>query len=417
MSDNIIVGLDIGTEAIRMAAGELVMAGEKEQLHILGAVQVPSEGIKKGVVADIEDVISSVSMCREKLERLIGASIENVYISINSSQILCQESKGLVGIARSDGEVEKDDIDRALEQAQTIAMPSNTEILHVMPRGYSVDGQPNIKDPQGMTGIRLEVNTLLIQVPLVNIKNLTKCIFRTGLNINDIVLGILASAEAILTPRQKDVGAAIINIGASTTNVAVYEEGDLLHVAVLPIGADHITQDINLCFKISLEVAERIKIKYGSANPRDISKKEEINLSDEGYIEEEIISRKALSEIIEARVEEIFSKVNNELKAIGRSGLLPAGAVLCGGGAKLDGIIEIAKKELKLPVALGFPLEISSVSEKISDPAFTTVISLLRWGSEFQTPLYPAKDIWRKAWKAISKYSEMLRGGLKSIWK
>ncbi|MFA5133195.1 MAG: cell division protein FtsA [Patescibacteria group bacterium] len=418
MSENIIVGLDVGSRFVRMVAGQMVLTGDKEQLHVLGAVEVASQGINKANITNIEDVVSSISVCRERLERLIGIPIENIWVSINNSQFLCQNSRGLVGVTKPNGEIAPDDVDRAIEQARTIATPSNYEILHVMPKGFSVDGQPNVKDPIGMTGIRLEVDTLLIQVPSSHLKNLTKCVHRTGLNIEDVIFSALANAEAVLTYRQKEVGAVVINIGGATTSVAVFEEGDLVHVAVLPIGSDYITQDINLCFKISLELAERLKLKYGSASPKNISKKDEINLADEGFGEEEAISRKALSEIIEARVEEIFSKVNNELKKIGKFGLLPAGAVLCGGGAKLDGIIDVAKKELRLPVTIGYPLDISSLSEKIGDPGFSTAIGLVKWGSELQDP---ADDFFKKVFsnikKAAGKITGSAMGGLKNIWK
>ena len=218
MTQNIIVGLDVGTRSVRMAAGQLVSAGGREQLHILGAAETPSEGMKKGAVLNVEDVVSSISLCRERLERLIGLPAENVYASINGSQILSATSRGLVGIMNPNGEIEQKDTERALEQAQTIVMPSNYEILHVLPKGYSVDGQPNIKDPIGMTGIRLEVDTLLVQAPRTNLKNLTNCVFRTTMHVNDVVLGVLANAELVLTPRQKDVGAVVINIGGSTTS-------------------------------------------------------------------------------------------------------------------------------------------------------------------------------------------------------
>ncbi|PIR66677.1 MAG: cell division protein FtsA [Parcubacteria group bacterium CG10_big_fil_rev_8_21_14_0_10_36_14] len=418
MQENIIVGLDIGSRSIKMAAGELVVTGDKEQLHILGAVEVPSEGIKKGVISNVEDVISSISICRDRLERVMNIPIERIYASVNTNQLLCQESRGLVGVGRPNGEIVGEDTYRALEQAQTVVRPSNYEILHVIPKGYSVDGQPNIKDPIGMTGIRLEVDAFLIQMPLTHLKNLTKCIHRTTMEIDDVVLGILANAESMLTPKQKDFGAAVIDIGAATTGVAVYEEGDLIHLAILPIGSDYITQDINLCFKISLEIAEKLKIKYGSASPKNVSKKEEINLINEGYGEEEIISRKALTEIIEARVEEIFSKVNAELIKVGLAGLLPAGAVLCGGGAKLEGIVELAKKELKLPVSIGYPLDVSSVSEKISDPSFSTAISLVKWGSLNQDfSVDTVKKIMHKLKGFAGKGLTILRGGFKSIWK
>lgn len=406
MRGDIIVGLDIGTRSVRMAAGQVVMTGGREQLHILGAVEVPSEGMKKGVVLNVEDVVSGISMCRERLERLIGMPVENVYTSINGSRILCQESRGLVGILKPNGEIDEEDKSRALEQAQTIIVPPNYEILHVIEKGYSVDGQPNIKDPVGMTGIRLEVNALLIETPLTNLKNLTKCIFRAGININDIVLGIISDTELVLTSRQKDVGAIVINIGAATTGVAVYEEGELVHVAILPIGSDYITQDINLVFKTSyLEVAEKLKVRHGSASSRNISKKDEIDISAEDDGGAEAISRKALADIIEARVEEIFSKVNSELKKINRIGLLPAGAILCGGGAKLEGIIEVAKRELKLPATVGYPIDVSSVSEKINDPAFITALGLIKWGSERQGV---PKDVLQGIFSTIKRWFDVV---------
>ncbi len=416
MSENIIVGLDVGSRYVRMAAGQLILKGDKEQLHILGACEVPSGGMSnRGTIANPEDVVSAISGCRERLERLIKLPIEKVWASINSSQILCQESRGLVGVSKTNGELIPEDVERSIEQARTVATPSNYEILHVISRGYSVDGQLAVKDPVGMTGIRLEVNTLLIEVPSVHMKNLTKCVHRTGLNIEDLVLCVLANAEVVLTPRQKEVGVAVLNIGASMTSLAVFEEGDLMHAAVIPIGSDHITRDINLCFKTSLEVAERLKLKYGSASSKNISKKDEINLTEEELPGEEVISRKALAEIIEARVEEIFSKVNGELKKVGRLGLLPAGAVLCGGGAKLDGITEVAKKELRLPISIGCPADISSISEKINDPAFGAAIGLVKLGSEAQCG--PGEGLWEAIKKFFIKIQSATMKVVKSIWK
>jgi cell division protein FtsA len=208
---------------------------------------------------------------------------------------------------------------------------------------------------------------------------------------------------------------AVVNIGAAMTSLAVFEEGDLMHVAVIPIGSDHITRDINLCFKTSLEVAERLKLKYGSASSKNISKKDEINLTEEDVSEEEAISRKALAEIIEARVEEIFAKVNAELKKVGRLGLLPAGAVLCGGGAKLDGIMEVAKKELRLPVSIGCPADITSISEKINDPAFGTAIGLVKLGSEAQGVSIEGVGATIKSF--FVKIYDSIMKGVKSIWK
>lgn len=416
MSENIIIGLDIGSRSIRMAAGQLVLKGEKEQLHILGAQEVASGGIdNRGNIVNPEDLVSAISICRERLERLLKAPIDRVWVSINSSHLLCQPSRGLVGILKSNGEIGPEDVERAILQARTIATPSNYEILHVIPKGYSVDGQLAVKDPVGMTGIRLEVDTALVQIPALHMKNLTKLIHRTGLNIEDLVLCILANAEVVISPRQKEVGAAVINIGAASTSVAVFEEGSLRHLSVLPIGADHITRDINLCLKTSLDVAEKLKLKYGSANSANISKKDEINLAEEGWSEDEFISRRTLAEIIEARAEEIFAKINAEFKKIGLAGLLPAGVILCGGGAKLAGMVEVAKKELRLPVSIGYPLDVTSITEKINDPAFTAAIGLIKLGSEAQG--VSIEGIWDRLKSILARTIDSFRKWLKSIWK
>lgn len=420
MPNNIIAGLDVGSRFVRMAAGEIVPAGDKDKIHLLGAVEVPSEGMRGGIVSNIEDVVSSISVCKERLERLIGMPIESVYASLNTSQVLCQESKGLASISRSSGEIEQEDVDRAIEQAQTIAIPSNYEILHILPKGYSVDSQSVVKDPVGMTGIRLEADVILVQIPVNYSRNLKKCIHRTTLEIDDIVFGIFADSEMVTNHRQKDVGVAVINIGASTTSLAVYEEGDLLHLAVLPIGADYITHDINLCFKLSsLDIAEKLKIKYGCANSKIVSKKDEIDLTSNGFDEDAVISRKDLSEIIEARVEEIFSKVNVELDKIGRAGILPAGVILCGGGAKLEGAVDIAKRELRLPTVIGCPQDdISSVSDKINDPSFITAISLIKWGSEsFEEAGGGMDDFMGRIKNISSKGIGLIKDNFKTIWK
>ena len=419
MAENIIVGLDIGSGSVRMVAGELVESQDKEQLHILGAVEVPSQGMAKGGnISNLDDIVSSISICRERLERLIDMPIENTWIGVGNSDIICQASKGLISINKLHGEIDGEDIEKAIEQARTVATPSNYEILYVVPKNYSVDGQLNVKDPTGMTGVRLEVDTILIQAPLTHLRNLSKCIHRTSLDIDDLIFSILANAEVVLTPRQKELGVVVVNIGATTTSLAVYEEGDVVHIAVLPLGSDLITQDIALILKTSLDVAENIKVKYGTLNVKNISKKDEINLADEGAPEEDFISKKFVAEIIEARVSEIFAKINLELKKIGRQGLLPAGVILSGGGVKLEGMTDLAKKELKLPVSIGLPLNITSASEKINDPAFTVAIGLIKWGSEF---IDTSPNMWgdtvRKIKNIFGKGGNIFKGSFKSIWK
>ena len=285
MKNDIIAGLDIGSTAIRLVVGQKNIGEERERLQIIGAVSVPAEGINKGSVKSIEDVTSSISACLEKAERLVGVPIESVWVSINSPNIKCETSKGVVAVGKSNGEISQDDIERALEAARALSVPPNYEILHVIPIKFTVDNQEDIKDPIGMIGVRLEVETLIIQGLSSQIKNLTKAIFRTGLDIEDLVLSPLAAAEAVIGPKQKELGAALINIGASTTSLAVFEEGELLHTAVIPIGSEHITADVAIGLRCPINLADRIKIEYGNANSNKFSKKDEVDIGD--LIEEE----------------------------------------------------------------------------------------------------------------------------------
>lgn len=383
MSDQeIITGLDIGSSSIRIAVGQA--SSNDEKIHIIGSAEVLAEGISKGIISSIEDAVSSISACLEKAERMTGVPIQSAWVGISGSHIISQESRGVVAVARSDGEISEDDIARSVEAARTVATPPNYEILHVIPKSFTVDGQHGIKDPLGMTGVRLEVDTQIIQGLSSQIKNLTKAVYRPGINIQDLVLSILATSEAVLTSRQKELGAVVINIGGATTSLAVFEEGDILHTAVLPVGSDHITSDIAIGLRISIDTAEKIKLEHGSAISSKFNKRDEIDIGEMEGKESNFISAKYISEIIEARAEEIFDKVDAELRKIDKSGKLPAGAVLTGGGAKLDSIIELAKKHLRLPASLGTPLNITSAIDKINDPAFSTAIGLVIWGNQLE---------------------------------
>lgn len=385
MAEDFITGLDIGSTAVRIAVGQRSQEGGKPGLHIIGAAEVPSEGIAKGVVTSIEDAVSSVSACLERAERMVGFEIERVWVGISGSHVLSQTSKGVVGVSRPDGEIKEEDVERAIEAARTVATPANYEILHVIPKAFTVDGQTGIKDPVGMSGIRLEVDAEIIQGLTAQIKNITKGVYRTGLEIEDLVLSVLATAETVVTPRQKELGVAVVNIGGSTTSLIVFEEGDVLHTVVLPIGSEHVTSDIAIGLRTSIDIAEALKIRHGTAVPKEIGRRDEgIDLKEFGAPESESASRKYVAEIIEARVEEIFEKVDKELKRVGRSGLLPAGIVLTGGGAKLPGIVEVAKRKLRLPVALGLPIGVTSITDRVNDLAFSTAIGLVSWGSQFR---------------------------------
>ncbi|KKR48863.1 MAG: Cell division protein ftsA [Candidatus Magasanikbacteria bacterium GW2011_GWC2_40_17] len=378
--DEIIAGLDVGSTAVRLAVGQIVPVNDKKELHIIGAAEAPAEGVHRGVVTSIEDAVSSISACLEKAEQMTGVPISRAWVGISGSHIISEESKGVIAVAKADGEISEEEVERAIEAARTVATPLNYEILHVIPKSYTVDGQVGIKDPIGMTGVRLEVDTQIIQGLSSQIKNLTKAVYRTSLEINDLVLSILATAEAVATDKQKDLGVAVVNLGGATTSVVIFEEGDILDTAVLPIGSEHISADLAIGLRTSIDAADRLKLEYGSAVSKDIGKKEEIDLFDLGSAEHELVSLKFASEIIEARVEEIMDKVESIFKKIGRSGVLPAGVIFTGGGAKLNGLIEVAKRKLRLPATLGYPLNITSVTDKVNDLSFTTAIGLVKWG-------------------------------------
>lgn len=384
MSDQpLIAGLDIGSSAIRIAVGQ-PSVGPEQHPHIVGVAEVPSQGISRGVITSIDDAVSSITACLEKVERISGVGVERVWVGISGSHIASQESRGVVAVAKPNGEISEADVERAIEAARTVATPPNYEILHVIPKSFTVDGQAGIRDPIGMTGVRLEVDTQIIQGLSSQIKNLTKSIFRTGLDVEDLVLAILATAETVLNPRSKQLGAAVINIGGSTTSLAVYEEGDILHTAILPVGSEHITSDIAIGLRISIDAAEKIKLQYGTALAKDVGKREEIDLGEMSGagVSGNVVSKRYISEIIEARVEEIIDKVDVELKKVNRSGMLPAGVTLTGGGAKLPGIIDVAKRKLRLPAALGYPVNVTSTVDKSNDVTFTTAIGLVLWGNQ-----------------------------------
>jgi len=381
MSEEIYTGLDVGTYAVRAAVGKLVPSAEGgQQMHIIGAVEIASAGMSKGTITNLEDAVSSISRALEQAERITGVPLSRAWVGINGSHIISQESRGVVGVGRSDGEIRDEDVERAIEAARTVATPTNYEIIHVIPKSFTVDGQRGVKDPVGMNGIRLEVDALIIQGLGSQIKNLTKAVYRTGLDIEDLVFSILATAEAVVSQRQKDLGVCVVNIGAATTNMVIYEEGDVLHTAVLPIGSDHITSDIAIGLRTSIDVAEQVKLHHATCIPSDVQKKEEINLGELGAPEDEVVGRKFVADITEARVQEIFEHVDRELKKVDRSGMLPAGVILTGGGAKLCGIMDAAKNALRLPVSLGTPIGVTSVIDRVNDPSMSTAMGLVLWG-------------------------------------
>lgn len=376
---NLLVGLDIGSTKVAATCGEIV----EGMLNVTGFVKVPNNGVRKGVVVDIEDTVSAISEAIEKLERISGLRINSAVAGISGSHISTSVSRGVVAVARADGEISRSDVERVLAAARTVALPPNREIIHVIPRSYTVDGQESIAEPIGMTGIRLEVEALVISGATSAIKNLTKCIYQAGLEIQGLVFSPIACAQQLLSKKQKEIGAVLLDMGGGTTSLAVYEEGDILHAAVIPIGSSHITNDLAIGLRTSVETAEKIKIKYGSAIPDKIRESEIISLSQVSVGENQRIERKYVSEIIQARLGEIFALVNQELKKIAKEGMLPAGVVLTGGGSKLEDLVEATKEELRLPAAIGqLNIDMGGFVDKIRDPVYASSVGLMLYAIE-----------------------------------
>lgn len=377
---DIIVGIDIGSSNVRTVIAQVFP--EEEMPRIIGVGTVESAGLRKGIVVDLEETIRTVSESMEKAERNSGRTVEKAIVNLGGNHITSQDSKGVIAVGRADGEVTEDDITRVINAAQAISIPSNKEIIHVIPKNYSLDDQKGIKDPLGMSGVRLEVDAMIIEGSTPFVRNLIKCVEQARITPDAFVLSPLAAAKAVLSKRQKELGVVLVDIGGGTTSIAVFEENDLLHTAVLPVGGGHITNDIAIGLRTSIDVAEKVKLEYGSALPKEIGKKEDINLSAIDPNEEGTVSRYHVAEIIEARLEEIFSLVNKELKSIGREKLLPAGVVLVGGTAKLPGAVDLAKNILSLPAQAGFPIPLGGLVDKVDDPSYATAVGLLLWGLE-----------------------------------
>ncbi len=405
---SMICALDIGTSKIATIVGQKKESGE---IEVSGVSLVDSGGVRKGMITDIEETISAISASLEEAERMAGVPLEKAIVSVGGIHISSTNSKGVIAVSRADGEISEEDIARAIEAAKAVSLPANREILHVIPRAYSVDGQEGIKDPIGMTGIRLEVDTHVISGSTPCIKNLTKCVYQAGLDINDLVFSGLASAAAFLGKQQKEIGVALVDIGAATTTMAVFEEGNILHSAVLPVGADHITNDIAIGLRISIDTAEKVKLKYGRAVTEDIKESEEIDLSKIDKTEKQKASPIYVAEIIEARLQEIFSLISDELKNINRNAKLPAGIVLTGGGANLPQIAEAAKENLKLPVQIGkVQVELAGLVDKLQDPRYYCGIGLLVWGagSDKKEQLLKVKNIGKTASRVKQWFKHLL---------
>ena len=393
--NQIVTGLDIGTHTIKA----LVLQKKKQKdLEVLSYKEISSFGLRKGAVVNIDETAKNVQSILSEIEKDCKRKINSVFVNIGGSHLYVTPSDGIISVSRADQRISKEDVERVLQATRAVNIPSNEEVLDVFPREFIIDDQKGIKQPLDLTGVRLEAKVLLLCVFSPYFINLTQAVLHSKLQINDVIPSPLAAAKAVLTPQQKELGVALIDIGAATTSLAVFEEGELLHLAVFPIGSDNITYDIAIGLKTEVAVAESIKKQYGTCifaksekeklehgrKKIEISSSKGIHLA-EGQISDLdnslIFTKKNLVDIIEPRVSEILDLIQKELKKIGRQELLPGGVVLTGGGAKIPKIKELTKETLKLACKIGVPNQISGIQD---DPSLATVAGLALGGVDFE---------------------------------
>jgi len=374
--DNLIVGLDIGTTKICTIVGEVTHDG----VDIIGFGSHPSRGLRKGVVVNIEATIESIKKSIEEAELMAGCDITSVYAGIAGGHIIGVDSTGVVNIKKK--EVTQSDVDRVMETAKAIAMPVDREIIHVIPQDFKVDQQDGIKEPIGMAGVRLEAKVHIVSAAVSAIQNVIKCANRCGLNVNDVVLEPLASAEAVLTPDEKELGVVMVDIGGGTTDIVIYSAGSVVHTAVLTIGGNHITNDIAVGLRTPAAEAEKIKQKYGCALASLVQKDETIEVPSVGGRKPRILSRQILAEIIEPRVEEICTLIREQIIRSGYEDMMGSGVVLTGGATILSGVTELAEQVFDLPVRRGIPRGIGGLVDVVKSPMYATGVGLVKYGSQ-----------------------------------
>lgn len=372
---NLIVGLDIGTSKVAAIVGAVSPAGE---LEIIGIGYHPSRGLKKGVVVNIESTVQSIQRAVEEAELMAGCQIHSVYAGIAGSHIRSLNSHGIVAIR--DKEVGPGDLDRVIDAARAVAIPADQKVLHILPQEFIIDNQEGIKEPIGMSGVRLESKVHLVTGAVSAAQNIVKCVRRCGLEVNDIILEQLASSQAVLTEDERDLGVCLVDIGGGTTDLAVFSEGAVRHTAVIPIAGDQVTNDIAVALRTPTQFAEELKIKYACALAQLASAEETIEVPSVGDRPPRRLARQTLAEVVEPRYEELLSLVQAELRRSGLEELAAAGIVLTGGSAKMEGAVELAEEIFHMPVRLGEPHTVSGLKDVVRNPVYATGVGLLLFG-------------------------------------
>ncbi len=374
-SENMIVGLDIGTSKVVAIVGDINPDGS---LDIVGIGSHRSRGLKKGTVVNIESTVESIQRAIEEAELMAGCQIHSVYAGIAGSHIRSMNSHGIVAIR--DGEVMKADIERVIDAAQAVAIPADQKVLHILPQEYIIDSQEGVKEPLGMSGVRLEAKVHLVTCAINAVQNIEKCIKRCGLETDEIILEQLASAYSVLTDDEKELGVCLVDIGGGTTDIAIFTEGAIRHTGVIPIAGDQVTNDIAMALRTPTENAEEIKIKYACALTQLASADETLKVPSVGDRAPRELSRQALAEVVEPRYDELFTLVQAELQRSGFESLLAAGIVLTGGTSKMEGVVDLAEEIFHAPVRIGAPHNVNGLADIVRNPIYSTGVGLLLYG-------------------------------------
>ncbi len=374
---DLIIGIDIGTSKVVTLVGEVT---PEDQLHIIGMGTHPSQGLKKGVVVNIETTVQSIQRSVEDAESMAGCEIFSAYTGIAGSHIRSMNSHGIVAIR--DREVTRNDVERVIDAAKAIAIPADQKILHILPQEFTIDNQESIREPVGMAGVRLEAKVHIVTGAVGAAQNIVKCLKRCGLTANDIVLEQFASSHSILTDDEKELGVCMIDIGGGTTDIAIFTDGAIRHTAVIPIAGDQVTNDIAIALRTPTRHAEEIKIKYGCALQDLVDVNQTLDVPPVGDRPGRRISKRALAEVIEARYEELFTLVSAEIRRCGLEDVIAAGIIITGGASKVEGAIELAERIFRMPARIGVPNNITGLADVIHNPIYATGVGLLLYGLE-----------------------------------
>ena len=374
-SDNMIVGLDIGTSKVVAIVGEIVDDGS---LNIIGIGSHRSRGLKKGTVVNIESTVESIQHAIAEAEMMAGCQIHSVYAGIAGSHIRSMNSHGIVAIR--DGEVERADIERVIDAAQAVAIPADQKVLHILPQEYLIDAQEGVKEPLGMSGVRLEAKVHLVTCAINAVQNIEKCIRRCNLAVDEIILEQLASAYSVLTEDEKELGVCLVDIGGGTSDIAIFTEGSIRHTGVIPIAGDQVTNDIAMALRTPTDDADEIKVKYACALTQLANGADSIKVPSVGDRPPRELSRQALAEVVEPRYVELFTLVQQELQRSGFQDMLAAGIVLTGGTSKMEGVVDLAEEIFHAPVRIGAPHNVAGLADIVRNPIYSTGVGLLLYG-------------------------------------